>query len=336
LGGLARKATIIDQLDSDNINPIILDSGNLFFKKNTTDPGITLETAMINAEIIVESFNKIGCHAFSPGSQDFGGGFDYLMDLRKKANFDFISSNIILKFSKNELLFKPYKIINFNGKKIALIGLTSKFESNDIDFIEPSIALEKTLSQIENQFDISILLFNATEQDLNLIYDKNFNIDLIIKSKGRTRSNDGGSNIPTFIAGDRGKLLYKFELNLKDKLVPFVDIAWCNNTIARVESRLNKMKKGDLNIDLFELYKNDIVTLNRINNYLSQKEEANNLLSNAINTMTFEKIELGKNIYDKPSILKIVDKGKIRIQDLQSLPLTQPINSPDAGFPITN
>ena len=34
------------------------------------------------------------------------------------------------------------------------------------------------------------------------------------------------------------------------------------------------------------------------------------------NTITFEKIELNKNIFDKPSILKIVDKGKLKLKEL--------------------
>ena len=56
--------------------------------------------------------------------------------------------------------------------------------------------------------------------------------------------------------------------------------------------------------------------MNRIKNYNRQLDKAEYLLSNAINTITFEKIELNKNIFDKPSILKIVDKGKIKIKEL--------------------
>ena len=53
LGGLARKATIIDELKEKGKVPIILDAGNLFFKKKALDPGITTESAIINSEIIL-------------------------------------------------------------------------------------------------------------------------------------------------------------------------------------------------------------------------------------------------------------------------------------------
>ena len=85
MGGLARKATIIDELKESNIMPVIVDAGNLFFKKDVIEPGISTETAKINAEIILKSFNKMGCDAFSPGSKDFAAGFDYLLKLEKKA-----------------------------------------------------------------------------------------------------------------------------------------------------------------------------------------------------------------------------------------------------------
>ena len=40
---------------------------NLFFKAATIPDAINLEISQINAEIILESFNSMGCNAFSPG-----------------------------------------------------------------------------------------------------------------------------------------------------------------------------------------------------------------------------------------------------------------------------
>ena len=97
LGGLARKATIISELIDERIDPIIFDAGNLFFKKNILDPGIALETAKIQAEVIVDSFNKIGCEAFSPGENDFAAGLNFLNTLYSRSNFDYISCNIYNK-----------------------------------------------------------------------------------------------------------------------------------------------------------------------------------------------------------------------------------------------
>ena len=318
LGGLARKATILEQIKNENITPLVIDSGNLFFKKEKVEPGITIETAKVNAEVIMKSFNKMGCDAFSPGVKDFAGGKDYLLRLERKSNFPFISSNIAHS-SNNKLIFDPYTIKNINGYEIGIIGLSSNFESEGVSILDPISSLNSIFNEVYNKSDVVILLLHAETKDeqlLNQIYNSNLPIDLILRSGARTRSSDGGSKIPTYIAGDRGKMLYKFELNLVDKENSFIDIPWCNNTIDRMNERLNKMKKGNLEADLFDLYKNDPTTLNRINNYMNQLEKANQLLENAINTISLTKIELSKTIFDKPDILKIVDVGKLKIKDL--------------------
>ena len=81
LGGLARKATIVDELVSSNNEVAIVDAGNLFFKKDQLSPGVTTEIASVTADIILNAFNEIGCDAFSPGSQDFALGLDFLLKM---------------------------------------------------------------------------------------------------------------------------------------------------------------------------------------------------------------------------------------------------------------
>jgi len=321
LGGLARKATVISELINNNEDPIILDAGDLYFKKEQIDPGVTLDVAKINAEIITESFNFIGCDAFSPGSKDFAAGLDFLLEQHKNAEFDYVSSNIAN--NDGELLFDPYTIVNRGNYKVGIIGLSSIFDSQEVLVLDPIESLELVFEEVKDKSDLTILLFNASQQDLTKLYNKGYNIDMILSSKGRTRSSDGGSKIPTYIAGDRGKILYKFSFNLVDEDLPIVDLAWCENTISRVTDRLNKMKQGNLDVDLYSMYKDDQKTLNRIVAYESQLDRANQLLENAINVLDFEKIELDKTIFDRNDILKIVDKGKEKIMEIGG-PLLDP------------
>ena len=80
-GGLARKCTIINNSKEAGFKTIVLDGGNLFFKKEIIDPGISLDVSKENALTILESFNHIGCDAFSPGVKDFSGGINFLREL---------------------------------------------------------------------------------------------------------------------------------------------------------------------------------------------------------------------------------------------------------------
>ena len=74
---------------SEGFDVIILDAGNLFFKKETLEPGTPSEIFKATAEIIVSGFNEIGCHAFSPGSKDFAGGLAFVQKMQEMANFPF-------------------------------------------------------------------------------------------------------------------------------------------------------------------------------------------------------------------------------------------------------
>ena len=314
MGGLARKATILDEKYPGNENFYIVDAGNLFFKKSEVEKGITLEVEKINSETILESFNAMGCTAFSPGEFDFAGGLDHLLELNKKANFPFTSCNI---YDENDdLIFEEYVLEKNKDFTIAFIGLTSLFISDNIRIEEPIGNLKAVLKKLDKVSDINVLLFHGSEVDLSNLYTQNLDLDLIIRSKDRKRSSDGGSKIPTFSLGDRGKIVYQFDILIKDLNQNLTDLNWCENTISRVSTRLEKMKKGDLMVDLNELYKDNPATLRRIANYENQIIVANQRMRDLVNTLKIEKIELGKNVDGRMDILQIVDKNKILLESI--------------------
>ena len=63
--------------------------------------------------------------------------------------------------------------------------------------------------------DLIVLLFNAEEEDIIKFQASNIDVDLIIRSKSKQRSDDGGKKrIPVYSCGDRGKYLYQLDLKL--------------------------------------------------------------------------------------------------------------------------
>jgi len=361
-GGLARKATIVDKFYDENITPIILDAGNLLFWDDYVDPGIALDIAKVDANVIIDSYNIVGCDAFAPGSKDFAAGKNFLLELEKKSNFDFISCNIVHN-SNNKLLFKPYKIINNNNKRIVIIGLASKFESKiiiedpgessfkdgemvdlknikiinqeleslnkipakyseEINFIDPILALKNNINEVKNKSDLIILLFNGTEKDLQNIYKEKIIVDFIIKS-GKHRvhdknpSKDGGQFIPTFSCGQEGKIVYKFELSQLDSDYPIVDKEWCYNEIETVNGLLDGMKHGDMTLNLLEYFKDDPTNSAKVKRRLSRIERANYLLNNSINTIAYEKIYLSDSVVDKTKIANLVLTATVKKEELE-------------------
>ena len=311
MGGLARKATVIDQIKKEGTNPIVVDSGNLFFKNNKPTIGLNNEINQINAKTIVDAYNIIGCDAFSLGENDFSNGLDYIVDLRDSANFPFISANIVDK--RNNLIFNPYVIID-RDIRIAFIGLASVFSHSEVSILDPLNSLSKIIDDVRQKSDLVVLLFNSSDEDMVKLQKSSIDVDLVIRSKSKRKSNDGGKKrIPEYSGGDRGKYLYRLDLSLSQSGMPLTDITSQNNIIKNAQKRLDRMKKGDENINLKEFYKDDQQTLNRIKGYETQLELAHSKLNDASNTIELTPYELGKDVVSRSDVLLMVDEAKEKI-----------------------
>ena len=77
---------------------------------------------MTTGEAIIDIMNTVGYDIAIPGNHDYDYGMDRFLELTKKANFPYISCN----FNKEgELVFAPYIIKEFDGVKIAFVGVTT-------------------------------------------------------------------------------------------------------------------------------------------------------------------------------------------------------------------
>ena len=328
MGGLARKATKIDNLRAEGYDVIILDAGNLLFKKDKLEPGTSTEVNKMTAEIIINAFNKIGCHAFSPGSKDFAGGLAFLQKMQMQANFPFISANI--NDINGNRLFDPYVIIDIDNVSVGIIGLASSFMHTDVYVQDPIKALLGVINEVDAQSDVTILMFDSQESDHSKLQAAGYPIDLVIRSKSKTRSQDGGSkNIPAYSCGDRGKYLYQFDIAFSNKNKQFIDLAIHENKLSRAEKQLNKMKQGNLIVDLRNLYKDDPTSLKKIDTYETQISQAKQVLSNNNNYIKMRKYELGKTVTDRPDVFQLVESGKQKIEKIHGPQL--PSGTPPGG-----
>ena len=77
---------------------------------------------MTTGEGIIDIMNAVGYDIAIPGNHEFDYGMDRFLELTKKANFPYLSCN----FNKEgELVFQPYVIKEFDGVKIAFVGVST-------------------------------------------------------------------------------------------------------------------------------------------------------------------------------------------------------------------
>ena len=121
------------------------------------------------------------------------------------------------------LLFDPYVIYESKGVKIGFIGLSSFFESEGVNVKNPIESLNAVLNEIASKTDIRVLLFSSANEDMRKVKSENFDLSLVIRSKNKHKSIDGGRSVPTYSLGDRGRTLYAFDLEINDPAMEFVD-----------------------------------------------------------------------------------------------------------------
>ena len=111
--GYAGVAAIRDSLAASN-HVVLVDIGDAI-------QGEPVGT-MTKGEAIVELMNAVGYEVAIPGNHEFDYGMDNFLSLVEKANYPYISAN----FTYNgELVFQPYVIKEYDGVKVAFVGVTT-------------------------------------------------------------------------------------------------------------------------------------------------------------------------------------------------------------------
>jgi len=111
--GYAGLAALRDALAKDN-HVVLVDNGDSI-------QGEPVGT-MTKGEALVDLMNAVGYDIATPGNHEFDYGMERFLELAEKAEFPYISAN----FNKEgELVFKPYEIKEFDGVKIAFVGIST-------------------------------------------------------------------------------------------------------------------------------------------------------------------------------------------------------------------
>ena len=114
-GGVARRATLIENIRIENPNVLLLDAGDIF----QGTPYFNYYGGALELKLMSMMKYDIA----TMGNHDFDNGIDGFYAQLPNADFPFVSANY--DFSKTVLdgIVKPYKIFNKNGIKIGVFGL---------------------------------------------------------------------------------------------------------------------------------------------------------------------------------------------------------------------
>ena len=187
LGGVARRASLIESIRKENSNTLLFDAGDIFQG--------TPYFNYYGGELEFKLMSMLKYDAATIGNHDFDNGVDGLYAQLPHAKFDFISANYDFSNTIMASHVRPYKIFMVEGIKIGVFGLgieldglvleTLYKETKYLDPVETSQEMTRILKENE-KCDLIICLShlgyeyrNEKVSDLSLARATK-NIDLII------------------------------------------------------------------------------------------------------------------------------------------------------------
>lgn len=157
LGGISRRATLIDEIRKENPNTLLLDAGDIFQG--------TPYFNYYGGELEFKLMSKLKYDATTIGNHDFDNGIEGLYKQLPHANFDFISANYDFTNTIMESKTLPHKVFIKDDIKIGVFGLGVELKG----LVDPKLYKETTYL---NPIEIA--------QDQTRILKEKLNCDLVI------------------------------------------------------------------------------------------------------------------------------------------------------------
>ncbi len=245
LGGLARRATLLKNLQGQGGPVLAVDSGDLFFDQ-TTDQADVKQT-LARARLIAQAYKRIGIVAVNVGDRDLSQGVDFLKQ-EAAQGLPLISANLVDAVQRQRI-FPPSVIREVSGVRIAFVGLlrtplppvSEKSLAGKAAVEDPMEAVQKVMAELKGKTDLIIILSDlGWDQDVRIAKEV-AGIQFILGGHEGRATTGPFQQGQTFIVQSYQKGMYAAELALPLEKTgsPFQD----EGRITRIQEELNKLDR---------------------------------------------------------------------------------------------
>ena len=292
---------------------LLLDSGDLLFKKYLNPiPESELKGISAKAHLIIECLNLIGYDAMEIGDDDLTLGKEFLLEVSKKANFPFLSSNLLDEAS-GKILFQSFLIKEINGLRVGIFGLLSPdffTVSSDprrkgLNIRSPVETAQAMVKDLKPKTDFIILLSHLgyakdielaqTVEGINIIMGGHTGINLVYPPLIK--------NTVILQSASRGMFGARLDLRFYNNEPIFYNSATkisLENNLTNINGRLNSKETPEAEKVQWQKAKEDTErTLNQL--------QGKNVFTNHITP-------LQEQMKDHPEIKKMVETYKVKNQ----------------------
>jgi 5'-nucleotidase len=264
-GGAEYLATHVQNLEATNANTLVVSAGDLIGAS-------PLLSALFHDEPTIEAMNLIGLDLNAVGNHEFDEGTTELLRMQAGgchpvdgcqdgngfagADFEFLAANVV-NHESGETLFPPYAIRNFNGAKVAFIGMTLEGTPTIVspagvagfDFLDEADTVNALIPELRAQDVEAIVVLlheggSPTALDINgcagvtgpivdIAERLDDEVDLVISGHTHQPYNCVFGGIPVTSAFSFGRLLTDIDMRVNRATKDVTSIAINNRIVTR-------------------------------------------------------------------------------------------------------
>jgi 5'-nucleotidase len=150
LGGVAKRATLINQIRSEEANVLLLDAGDIF----QGTPYFNKYKGVLEMKVM----NEMKYDVVTLGNHDFDIGISGYVQAKKHAAFKVVNCNYQLDRTALKELVTPHTIIKRGGLKIGIVGvgidlngLIASEVAQQIPYLDPIDAVQKEVTVLRSK-----------------------------------------------------------------------------------------------------------------------------------------------------------------------------------------
>jgi 5'-nucleotidase len=156
-GGVARRATLIEQIRTQNKNTLLLDAGDIF----QGTPYFNYFGGALEFKLM----SMLKYDVATIGNHDFDNAIDGLYKQLPNAKFDFVSANYNFENTVLDTHVKPYQIIVKDGIKIGIFGLGIELEGlvskkmyKETGYLDPIEITQDITNKLKNEEKCDLII----------------------------------------------------------------------------------------------------------------------------------------------------------------------------------
>ena len=150
MGGVARRATLINRIRAQHRHVLLLDSGDIFQG--------TPYFNFFKGEVELKTMSAMGYDVSTLGNHEFDNGVDGLVRVLPHASFDFVSANYQMEASPLAGHVRPYTTRMLGAIKVGIFGLGIDFSGlvlpslhEGVTYADPVIAARSCVDALKEE-----------------------------------------------------------------------------------------------------------------------------------------------------------------------------------------